>query len=40
MNCYFFINSLLIEVLTILTLQPAMILFDRARVQPVRDTME
>jgi sterol desaturase/sphingolipid hydroxylase (fatty acid hydroxylase superfamily) len=28
---YFFINSLLIEVLTILTLQPALILFDWAR---------
>ena len=29
---YFFINSLLIEVLTILTLRPALILFDWARV--------
>lgn len=29
---YFFINSLLVEVLTILTLQPALILFDWARV--------
>jgi sterol desaturase/sphingolipid hydroxylase (fatty acid hydroxylase superfamily) len=29
---YFFINSLLIEVLTILTLKPALILFDWARV--------
>src|SRR5688500_8592306 len=29
---YFFINSLLIEVLTILTLKPAMIFFDWARV--------
>jgi lathosterol oxidase len=28
---YFFINSLLMEVLTILTLQPALILFDWAR---------
>ena len=28
---YFFVNSLLVEVLTILTLQPAMILFDWAR---------
>jgi len=29
---YFFVNSLLIEVLTILTLKPALILFDWARV--------
>jgi sterol desaturase/sphingolipid hydroxylase (fatty acid hydroxylase superfamily) len=29
---YFFINSLLVEVLTILTLKPALILFDWARV--------
>ncbi len=29
---YFFINSLLIEVLTVFTLQPALILFDWARV--------
>jgi sterol desaturase/sphingolipid hydroxylase (fatty acid hydroxylase superfamily) len=29
---YFFVNSLLIEVLTILTLRPALILFDWARV--------
>ncbi len=29
---YFFINSLLIEVLTILTLKPALILFDWARI--------
>ena len=33
---YFFINSLLIEVLTILTLRPAVILFDWARVEWVR----
>ena len=33
---YFFINSLLIEVLTILTLKPAVIFFDWARVEPVR----
>ena len=32
---YFFINSLLIEVLTILTLKPAMVLFDWARIQSV-----
>ncbi len=32
---YFFINSLLIEVLTILTLKPAMIFFDWARVPSV-----
>lgn len=30
---YFFINSLLIEILTILTLKPALILFDWARVE-------
>lgn len=29
---YFFVNSLLIEVLTVLTLQPALILFDWARI--------
>ena len=28
---YFFVNSLLVEVLTILTLKPALILFDWAR---------
>ena len=33
---YFFINSLLIEVLTILTLKPAVIFFDWARVEWVR----
>jgi sterol desaturase/sphingolipid hydroxylase (fatty acid hydroxylase superfamily) len=33
---YFFINSLLIEVLTILTLKPAVIFFDWARVELVR----
>ncbi len=32
---YFFINSLLIELLTILTLKPALILFDWARVASV-----
>jgi lathosterol oxidase len=32
---YFFINSLLIEVLTILTLQPALVLFDWLRVESV-----
>jgi sterol desaturase/sphingolipid hydroxylase (fatty acid hydroxylase superfamily) len=32
---YFFLNSLLIEVLTILTLRPVMILFDWARVDAV-----
>ena len=32
---YFFINSLLIEVLTILTLKPALILFDWARVEAI-----
>ena len=33
---YFFINSLLIEILTILTLTPALIFFDWARVDSVR----
>ena len=32
---YFFVNALLIEVLTILTLRPALILFDWARVDAV-----
>ena len=32
---YFFVNSLLIEVLTILTLKPALVLFDWARVEAV-----
>ena len=32
---YFFVNSLLIEVLTIFTLQPALVLFDWARVPSV-----
>ena len=32
---YFFVNSLLIEVLTVLTLKPALILFDWARVPSV-----
>lgn len=36
---YFFINSLLIEVLTVLTLQPALILFDWARVEWVSETV-
>jgi sterol desaturase/sphingolipid hydroxylase (fatty acid hydroxylase superfamily) len=30
---YFFINSLLVEVLTIFTLQPALVLFDWARIE-------
>lgn len=34
---YFFVNSLLIELLTILTLQPALILFDWARILVLRD---
>jgi hypothetical protein len=33
---YFFVNSLLIEIMTILTLRPALILFDWARVEAVR----
>jgi lathosterol oxidase len=32
---YFFVNSLLIEVLTLFTLQPALVLFDWARVEAV-----
>lgn len=36
---YFFVNSLLIEILTILTLKPALILFDWARVEPVRSVI-
>lgn len=36
---YFFVNSLLIEVLTILTLRPALILFDWARVEPLVATV-
>jgi sterol desaturase/sphingolipid hydroxylase (fatty acid hydroxylase superfamily) len=33
---YFFLNAVLIEVLTLLTLRPALILFDWARMEPVR----
>lgn len=36
---YFFVNSLLVEVLTILTLRPALILFDWARVDAVTGTV-
>ena len=36
---YFFINSLLIEILTIFTLRPALILFDWARVEWVSATV-
>ena len=36
---YFFLNSLLVEVLTILTLRPALILFDWARVEMIRTTV-
>ncbi len=36
---YFFVNSLLIEILTILTLRPALVLFDWARVDPVRSAV-
>ena len=36
---YFFVNSLLIEVLTIFTLKPALILFDWARVEWVSATV-
>lgn len=37
---YFFVNSLLIEILTILTLRPALIFFAWARVDVVRTTVE
>jgi lathosterol oxidase len=36
---YFFLNSLLVEVLTLLTLRPALILFDWARVDAVRSAV-
>jgi sterol desaturase/sphingolipid hydroxylase (fatty acid hydroxylase superfamily) len=36
---YFFINSLLIEVLTIFTMAPAIVLFDWARVEALRGTV-
>jgi lathosterol oxidase len=36
---YFFINSLLVEILTILTLKPALILFDWARVDGIGSTI-
>ena len=36
---YFFVNSLLIEILTILTLQPALVLFDWARVDVLRSAV-
>lgn len=36
---YFFVNSLLIEVLTILTLAPALVLFAWARVDALRGTV-
>jgi sterol desaturase/sphingolipid hydroxylase (fatty acid hydroxylase superfamily) len=36
---YFFINSLLIEILTILTLRPALVLFDWARVEWVNSSV-
>ena len=36
---YFFVNSLLIEVLTIFTLAPALVLFDWARVEALRSTI-
>ena len=34
-----FVNSLLIEILTILTLRPALVFFDWARVDPVRSAV-
>lgn len=37
---YFFLNSLLVEVLTILTLKPAMILFGWARIDAVQRVIE
>jgi len=36
---YFFINSLLIEILTILTLKPALVLFDWARIDAVTNAV-
>jgi lathosterol oxidase len=36
---YFFVNALLIEVLTLLTLQPAAVLFSWARLEPVTATV-
>jgi sterol desaturase/sphingolipid hydroxylase (fatty acid hydroxylase superfamily) len=36
---YFFVNSLLVEVLTILTLTPALVLFDWARVASIERTV-
>jgi sterol desaturase/sphingolipid hydroxylase (fatty acid hydroxylase superfamily) len=36
---YFFVNSLLVEVLTVLTLTPALVLFDWARVEAIADTV-
>ena len=36
---YFFVNSLLIEILTIVTLGPALVLFDWARVDVIRNTL-
>jgi sterol desaturase/sphingolipid hydroxylase (fatty acid hydroxylase superfamily) len=36
---YFFVSSLLIQILTIVTLQPAMLLFDWAVIPAVRDTV-
>jgi lathosterol oxidase len=36
---YFFLNSLLVEVLTLLTLRPALILFNWARIDVVRTTV-
>jgi len=36
---YFFVSSLLVQLLTILTLQPAMIFFDWAVIPAVRDTV-
>src|SRR5205807_7200022 len=38
-DLYFFINSLLIEILTILTLRPALVLFHWARVGWVSTTV-
>ena len=37
---YFFVNTLLIEVLTIFTLTPALVLFGWAKIQAVRDVIE
>ncbi len=36
---YFFLNTLLIQVMTLLTMRPAMVFFDWARIAPIYDTV-